>query len=121
METERVRRDERMESRLENEEIARSLKESEAQVQSLELTVNELRVQSKLSEQVDFHRWLESVILNDENSPMESVHGGSSAAFDSKARSDFADAPGEDMQSVTEMVGRLLEEWRHEHPHHVVE
>lgn len=39
LETEKARREERMESKLENEQLSDSLKEAESHVQSLEITV----------------------------------------------------------------------------------
>ena len=39
LETEKARREERMESKLENEQLSDSLKEAESQIQSLEITV----------------------------------------------------------------------------------
>jgi seryl-tRNA synthetase len=39
VESEKARREERMESKLENEQLSDSLKEAESQIQSLEITV----------------------------------------------------------------------------------
>ena len=114
METEKARRDDRLESRLENEEISRCLKESEAQVQSLEITVNELNVQAKLSEEVDFQKWLENVILNDDRSSLESLNKEASTSM-AEAVFKTTESP----EGVKELVFSLLEAWRLEYPHHV--
>ena len=126
IETEKVRRDERMDLKLEMEEMSRSLKESEAAVQSLEINIDELKTHAKLTEQVDFQKWLESVILNDEKGFVDSMkHPAESVSDDASDNKEneipnLQSSSSSSTSAVGDLVMELLDQWRHEHPHKVV-
>lgn len=65
-ETSKLRLEEHTQRELETESLSRALRESESQVKSLEVTVDGLKKQSHIAQQVDFQEWLEGVILRDE-------------------------------------------------------
>ena len=85
--------------------------------------VDELRTQSKLSEEVDFQKWLENVILQDEKALLESLNKDSEQNWRSETavvHNDLVDmhiSPASaEANSVREMVASLIGQWQHEHP-----
>ena len=145
METEKARHEERLESRLENEQLSHSLKDAEATIQSMEITLEELKTQAKLNEETDFQKWLDSIILHDEKALLETLNKDKNSLFESvfpKESSFPSSSSYEDREaaaaaaavaasgniinnnqnqkgSVYELVSSLLEQWHHEHPHHL--
>jgi hypothetical protein len=82
-----------------------------------------LRTQSKLSEEVDFQKWLENVILQDEKALLESLNKDSEQNWRSQTaavqpeQALSATLSATDSNEVRDLVLSLIEHWQHEHPH----
>ena len=93
--------------KLEMEEMSRSLKESEAAVQSLEINIDELKTHAKLTEQVDFQKWLESVILNDEKGFVDSMKHPAESVSDDASDNKENEIPNLQSSSSSSTCRRL--------------
>jgi hypothetical protein len=110
----------------------------------MEITMEELKTQAKLNEETDFQKWLDSIILHDEKALLETLNKDKNSLFESvfpkessfpSSSSSYEDREAEaaasaasgsilninqnQTGSVHELISSLLEQWHHEHPHHL--
>ena len=133
IDAEKRRSEECSAARMESEQLMNALKQSESQVASLSVTVDELRQQNKLSENIDVKQWLEGVITRDKSicdSHVDALHAHTRNTHrDSMDRSHQANrlivnasgmrtvqgtSRGSACGSVKELVLGLLEQWAQE-------
>ena len=98
------------------QELAAALRQSDAEAQSLQITVDNLKQQLELADQSAFKRWMQEVVLNDSslqnNSSSNPLTASSSSALSGALSTGAAPSPEGDSGTVKELVISLLVQWR---------
>ncbi len=115
---EKKRIDDVRQLQIENEELVAALKDSESQLKSASITIEELQQRVAMTEQLDFQQWLEGVIIGNIDGIVESkaVSQGDEVD-DNKENKDKnsvtnTTAGVTESNSVKDLLTTLLSQWR---------
>jgi hypothetical protein len=90
------------------EELTTALRHSDAEVHSLQITVDNLKQQLDLADQTSFKRWMQEVVLSDDSFQGKTAEPAAEAVVPAAPA---ASSPG-DSGTVKELVVSLLVQWR---------
>lgn len=115
---EKKRIDDIRQMQIENEELVAALKDSESQLKSASITIEELQQRVAMTEQLDFQQWLEGVIIGNVDGILESkaVSTGDEGDDNKENRDKNSvnnTTPGvTESNSVKDLLTTLLSQWR---------
>jgi chromosome segregation ATPase len=115
---EKKRIDDVRQLQIENEELVSALKDTESQLKSASITIEELQQRVMMTEQLDFQQWLESVIIGNIDNLVETKAASQGDISDENKEnkdknSAINTATGStDSNSVKDLLNTLLTQWR---------